>query len=486
MKIVRRLTSTSVAAVAIAAGLACSSTAQADQVIPDDLIVQGSQCIGFNCINNEAFGFSTLILKEDNTRIRFEDTSVGPGFPANKWQLTANDSASGGGNFFAIDDVTLSRTLFKVTAGARANSLVVDSNSNVGVGTASPSLLLHMLKSDTPAIRLEQDNTGGFTAQTWDIGANEANFFVRDLTGGSRLPFRIRPGAPTSSLDINSIGFVGIGTSSPTANLHVSSAASPAIQLQSTGATPSNWSISSAAANGVFGVKDVVSKTVPFKIVPGAPNNAFVIRANGSFQFANLVNCTNGIRTNAAGVVSCMPAVNSKAEVAGTAPGVTLANYNSSNTAARGGNGNGSSARASEAQETQAGCSDGDIAGSWSMFGTNIEEAGANSVLWCDVQFSKTGKAPAKYSMEGTCRSHATNTATPQSYVVSGDRSISVTSACKFSGNFSIKQGNKTAVTATILEGRIEGTGDAKTRAVGVSRWPRGKTFALQTFTMQR
>ncbi len=62
---------------------------------------------------------------------------------------------------------------------------------------------------------MEQTNGGGFTAQTWDVGANEANFFVRDLTGGSRLPFRIRPGAGTSSIDIGSSSNVGFGTASP-------------------------------------------------------------------------------------------------------------------------------------------------------------------------------------------------------------------------------------------------------------------------------
>ncbi|RAK63171.1 hypothetical protein DLM85_21515 [Hymenobacter edaphi] len=99
------------------------------------------------------------------------------------------------------------------------------SGSTLGVGTASPGLLLHLLRNDTPAIRMEQTNTAGFTAQTWDIGANEANFFVRDLTGGSRLPFRIRPGAPTSSLDISASGNVGIGTTSPQGRLHVAGAA---------------------------------------------------------------------------------------------------------------------------------------------------------------------------------------------------------------------------------------------------------------------
>ena len=81
---------------------------------------------------------------------------------------------------------------------------------------------MHANTTDTPAIRLEQNNSGGFTAQTWDIGANEANFFVRDVTGGSLLPFRIRPGAPTSSLDISSDGDVGVGTGSPAKKLHIS------------------------------------------------------------------------------------------------------------------------------------------------------------------------------------------------------------------------------------------------------------------------
>src|SRR5213075_177957 len=67
----------------------------------------------------------------------------------------------------------------------------------------------------------EQNNAGGFTAQTWDIAGNEANFFVRDVTGGSRLPFRIRPGAPTSSIDISATGNVGVGTASPNALLQL-------------------------------------------------------------------------------------------------------------------------------------------------------------------------------------------------------------------------------------------------------------------------
>jgi hypothetical protein len=172
-------------------------------------------------VNNESFGFDTIRLKENNLRIKFDDTSATAGFPAMDWQLTANDSASGGLNKFSIEDITDSKVPFTIVGNAATNSIYVDGTGRVGFRTSTPVLDLHVRTSNTPALRLEQDSSGGFTAQTWDIAGNEANFFVRDVTGGSRLPLRIRPGAPTSSIDINASGFVGIATSSPSSQLHV-------------------------------------------------------------------------------------------------------------------------------------------------------------------------------------------------------------------------------------------------------------------------
>jgi hypothetical protein len=198
-----------------------------DDVIADDLIVQGSACIGLDCVNGEAFGFDTIRLKENNDRIQFDDTSTSAGFPTNNWQIRANSSASGGESFLGFVDQggtgnsETGTIVFQVNAGAPANAIKVSSTGKVGFRTATPVLDLHITTSDTPAHRLEQTNAGGFTAQTWDIAGNEANFFVRDVTGGSRLPFRIRPGAPTSSIDINASGNVGIGTASPDTRLSV-------------------------------------------------------------------------------------------------------------------------------------------------------------------------------------------------------------------------------------------------------------------------
>jgi hypothetical protein len=192
-----------------------------DQVIPDDLIVQGSACVGLDCVNNENFGFDTIRLKENNLRIHFDDTSTSAGFPANDWRIIANDSASGGSSKFSVEDSTSAKTPMTITAGAATNSIFVDSTGRVGFRTSTPVLDLHVSTGNTPAIRLEQTTSAGFTAQTWDVAGNEANFFVRDVTGGSRLPFRIRPGAPTSSIDISADGDVGVGTASPDELLHV-------------------------------------------------------------------------------------------------------------------------------------------------------------------------------------------------------------------------------------------------------------------------
>lgn len=106
-------------------------TAQ-DVVTADDHIVQGSICTGFDCVNNESFGFDTFILKENNLRIYFNDTSVGS-FPTNDWRITVNDSASGGPSYFRIDDAT-----------NNVSALTILPLGNVGIGTNTPSAKLHV------------------------------------------------------------------------------------------------------------------------------------------------------------------------------------------------------------------------------------------------------------------------------------------------------------------------------------------------------
>lgn len=82
--------------------LACISFSKityADQVDADDVIIQGSQCVGQDCSNGEVFSADTWKLKENNTRIRFLDISA-PDVLGQSWNITANDSSNGGDSYF--------------------------------------------------------------------------------------------------------------------------------------------------------------------------------------------------------------------------------------------------------------------------------------------------------------------------------------------------------------------------------------------------
>ncbi|THB74079.1 MAG: tail fiber domain-containing protein, partial [Desulfobacteraceae bacterium] len=218
----------------------------ADIVHNDDVIITFSLCVGNDCVNGESFGFDTLRLKENNLRIHFSDTSVSASFPTNDWRITINDSSNGGANYFGIDDASSGRRPFTIEAGAPASTLYVEADGDVGIKTANPVVDLHIVEGNTPTLRLEQDGSDGFTPQTWDIAGNEANFFIRDVTNGSELPFKIRPGADDDRIDLEadndirfnagkiyfkSDGKIGVGTDSPAFNLEIEDADKPVIVL---------------------------------------------------------------------------------------------------------------------------------------------------------------------------------------------------------------------------------------------------------------
>lgn len=254
-----------------------------DFLITDDLIVDGSACIGYDCINGESFGYDTLRLKESNLRIKFQDTSVTP-YPTTDWQLTANSITSGTAGFFSIDDIDAGTAPFMLRASAPNNALYVANSGNVGFGTAVPAQELHILDGDTPTIRLHQDGSQGFGTQVWDVGGNEANFFIRDASAGEVYPFRIRPGAPTSAIDIQGSGKIGINTSTPTATLHVRrSDGSASMRVEEATATEGTYTLLSLATVGGTGL-DLRPRFAITHGGLGATWN-FDILNNGSFAF---------------------------------------------------------------------------------------------------------------------------------------------------------------------------------------------------------
>jgi hypothetical protein len=145
---------------------------------------------------------------------------------------------------------------------------------------------------------MEQTNGSGFTAQTWDVGANEANFFVRDLTGGSRLPFRIRPGAGTSALDIASNSNVGFGTASPTFPLDAvkTGVTGPMQRLANNG--PSSLRFENTTSGSKW---DVGGGATNFTVGPASGTPALTVTPGGDATTGGVVQQSTATE-NAAGV----------------------------------------------------------------------------------------------------------------------------------------------------------------------------------------
>jgi len=278
-----------------------------DQVFLDDLIVNGSICAGQDCVNGESFGFDTLRLKENNLRIKFQDTSASASFPTNDWQITANDSSNGGQNKFSIDDIDGGRTPFTIEARAPSHSLYVDDGGRIGMGTSTPVVEAHIVNGDSPTLRLEQNGSSGFTPQTWDVAGNEANFFVRDVTNGSRLPFKIKPSAPTNSLYVNTNGDIGLMTASPDASMHIRRTDSSAkllvedtgtafnvqVELNKAGTPRVRFDNTSTASAGVWDMGLNANDEFIIRDITGG-SNVLTLAANGNLTITGGLISTEG------------------------------------------------------------------------------------------------------------------------------------------------------------------------------------------------
>ncbi|WP_375177201.1 hypothetical protein [Marinobacter mobilis] len=100
---------------AAAVGLVLGATVSADVIKTDNLVVQGNQCLGTDCVSGETFTDHSFVLKENNDRIRWLDTSATTeavrrnlegGYLdselGNSWRVEANESSNGGDNRFYI------------------------------------------------------------------------------------------------------------------------------------------------------------------------------------------------------------------------------------------------------------------------------------------------------------------------------------------------------------------------------------------------
>jgi hypothetical protein len=193
-----------------------------DTFFADDVSAAGGVCAGSDCTNAETYGFASIKMKENNTRIKFEDTSASVGFASTDWQISANDTTSGGANKLFVEDLTAATVPFLIEGGTPTNTLYVDSNGRVGVKTSTPARDLTVANPVSSIIRMEQSAS---PFQAWDIVANNNNFYVRDVNH-EQNPFIIKQSAPYNALVIESTsGYIGLGVATPLYPVHHSSGA---------------------------------------------------------------------------------------------------------------------------------------------------------------------------------------------------------------------------------------------------------------------
>ena len=174
--------------------------ASSDQVFAEDVVIHDSLCVGMDCADGENFSFDTIRLRENNLRLHFDDTSTSGAFPSNDWSIVINDSANGGDNYFAVQDLGTSNFPLTIEAGAADDTLVVDSEGRVGVGTEDPTESLHVVGNALITGNLELGSSRTYKDKIRTLETNDALTTLKALRP-VRFYYKVAP-------EEESLGFI--------------------------------------------------------------------------------------------------------------------------------------------------------------------------------------------------------------------------------------------------------------------------------------
>ncbi|WP_136444118.1 hypothetical protein [Pacificoceanicola onchidii] len=203
----------------VALGAALAAPACAELLSGTNPSIRNNLCVGSDCVDDESFDsdFRQLKMKGNSTRVIFEDTSTATGFPSYDWAIQANDRLVNGEDQLIFVDETNNAEVMAIKGGAPAASLVVDAQGRIGFGTEMPQADLHMVSSSVSKVRLQHTNSGA----DWEISIGSDGFGLLDRDGLQAFPFFLENGAPTNSMWLEDTGDLGLGTSAPTAPVHI-------------------------------------------------------------------------------------------------------------------------------------------------------------------------------------------------------------------------------------------------------------------------
>ncbi|WP_138069686.1 hypothetical protein [Sulfitobacter sp. EhC04] len=254
-------------------------------------------CIGFNCANpgGDATDLYTLSLESTRPDLLFVDREEGqsPFFSEHDWRIVINndDSEPIQVNRFAIQDEETGLIPFTLMGNAPVNSLFVDANGDIGLGTSIPQADLHIIESDFVRIQL---GVTGSTPKSWEMTGSGQLFAIS--YDSAALPFILFDGAPTASFTVDPAGQVGLGILSPEEKLHIQTntpntdafalfdangaGSDAAFRLRQNGVTPTTWEFRNQQDSGRLNV-GLAGGNTPLKIDNAANNNLLRLGRNG-------------------------------------------------------------------------------------------------------------------------------------------------------------------------------------------------------------
>jgi len=168
--------------------LTLDSTAHADNVILDDLIVDGNVCVGVECMNLHLFDFDTIVLKSSDPQIKFQDTSSTASFPTNDWTVGITDNGAGGLPMFSIKDVDTGTAVLQLQAATDGGVAIgagaeIEANAVSFGASGATRKIVNVAEGTDDADAVNKGQFDTFAAQIDQTVADEKAELDTQITG---------------------------------------------------------------------------------------------------------------------------------------------------------------------------------------------------------------------------------------------------------------------------------------------------------------